>query len=69
MNIEIYSKTTCPVCQLAKDYLAEHGMGYFEHLYDDDDERRASDQRSGAAALQDGAADDRYQRKYDADDA
>jgi glutaredoxin len=32
---------------MAKDYLAEHGLGYFEHLYDDDDARREMYDRLG----------------------
>ena len=40
-----------------------------EGAHDDDDERGAADQRAGAAALQDGAADDGDQRQHDADDA
>ena len=35
----------------------------------DDDEGRAADQRAGAAALEDGAADDGDERENDADDS
>ena len=35
MQIEIYSKTDCPYCQMAKQYLTGHGVAYTEHVYDD----------------------------------
>jgi glutaredoxin 3 len=38
---EIYSKSDCPWCQLAKEYFFEHDMYYTEYLYDDYTARQA----------------------------
>lgn len=35
MKIEIYSKSDCPFCHLAKTYLTQHGLSYCESIYDD----------------------------------
>jgi len=37
MQFIIYSTTTCPYCQMLKDYLKERGIGYEEKLVDQDD--------------------------------
>ena len=34
--IEIFTKTTCPYCVLAKNWLKENNYQYEEHLLDDD---------------------------------
>ena len=47
MKIEFYSKTTCPFCQRAKEYLTENGINYNEMLQDDDMERQAMYDRFG----------------------
>src|SRR6202789_2586885 len=62
-----YPGDDLPGSQESRQRRLHQACGKCPHHYDD--ERRASDQRPGAAALQDGAADDRYQRKHDADDA
>lgn len=41
MMIEIYSKTECPYCHMAKRHLSEHGISYTETLYDDFAKRQA----------------------------
>lgn len=52
MNVEIYSKTTCPSCQRAKAFLQQHGMSYSEYVYDDDQERQALYDRLGLIGTQ-----------------
>ncbi|MEK7188756.1 MAG: glutaredoxin family protein [Patescibacteria group bacterium] len=37
MTITIYSTTTCPYCQMLKNYLKEKGVSYEEKLVDQDD--------------------------------
>jgi len=37
MQFIIYSTTTCPYCQMLKDYLKERDIGYEEKLVDQDD--------------------------------
>ena len=37
MKITVYSTTTCPYCQMLKDYLDEKGVSYEEKLVDQDD--------------------------------
>ncbi len=39
MIIEIYSKTTCPFCHMAKDYLRKSSVPYREMIFDDDEQR------------------------------
>lgn len=39
--ITIFTKTICPYCQMAKQYLTERGVPYAEVLYDDDQARQA----------------------------
>ena len=41
MKAIIYTKTICPYCQMAKQYLIDHGITYTEVVYDDDAERIA----------------------------
>jgi glutaredoxin len=41
MKIEVHSKTTCPWCHMAKDYLRSHDIPYMEYVHDDDVERQA----------------------------
>jgi glutaredoxin 3 len=41
MRAIIYTKTICPYCQMAKQYLSEHGVTFTEVVFDDDDERLA----------------------------
>jgi glutaredoxin len=38
--IKIYTKTTCPYCVKAKDWLKEHSYVYDEVLLDDDEQRQ-----------------------------
>lgn len=52
MKIEINSKTTCPYCYMAKEYLTQNGIEYEEHVYDDDAERQAMYDRFELIALQ-----------------
>ena len=40
MNIKIYSKTNCPYCVAAKNWLKQKGYVYEEVLMDDDTERK-----------------------------
>lgn len=37
MQFIIYSTTTCPYCQMLKDYLKERDVGFEEKLVDQDD--------------------------------
>lgn len=37
MQVTIYSTTTCPYCNMLKDYLSEKGISYMEKLVDQDD--------------------------------
>lgn len=37
MNIKIYSTSSCPYCQMLKDYLKEKGFDYVEKLVDQDE--------------------------------
>ncbi len=39
MKIEIYSKTTCPFCHRAKEYLTQAGIEFKDIILDDDDDR------------------------------
>jgi glutaredoxin 3 len=41
MKALVYTKTICPYCAMAKQYLTEHGIEYIELRYDDDDERQS----------------------------
>ena len=41
MNVEIYSRTTCPYCTKAKAYLDKHGIQYTEHNVDDNSTKQA----------------------------
>lgn len=41
MRIVIHSKTHCPYCMRAKEYLSEHGIGYTEIVHDDFGERQS----------------------------
>lgn len=40
MTILMYTKTICPYCQMAKQYLIEHQISYTEQVYDDDQQRQ-----------------------------
>jgi glutaredoxin len=40
MKITIYSTTTCPYCQMLKDYLDEKGVSYEEKLVDQNDDAK-----------------------------
>ena len=40
MNVTVYSTTTCPYCNMLKDYLEENGIDYQEKLVDQDEEAR-----------------------------
>lgn len=37
MHITVYSTTTCPYCQMLKDYLKGKDISYVEKLVDQDD--------------------------------
>jgi glutaredoxin len=41
MKIEIYSKSDCPYCHLAKSHLTQHGITYLEQVYDDYEQRQS----------------------------
>jgi len=34
-KVKIYTKTTCPACDLAKHVLTQKGVSYEEHILDD----------------------------------
>lgn len=40
MRAIVYTKTICPYCTLAKQYLREHNIEYTEVTFDDDSERQ-----------------------------
>ena len=40
MRAIIYTKTVCPYCTMAKQYLREHSIEYAEVVFDDDDQRQ-----------------------------
>lgn len=40
MAIIIYTKTDCPYCDMAKQYLRELGIPYTEFVYDDHQQRQ-----------------------------
>ena len=40
MKITIYSTTTCPYCQMLKEYLDEKDVSYEEKLVDQNDEAK-----------------------------
>lgn len=40
MEVIVYSKTICPHCQQAKQYLKQNGVPYTEHNLDNDAERQ-----------------------------
>lgn len=37
MNIKIYSTSSCPYCQMLKEYLKEKGVDFVEKLVDQDE--------------------------------
>jgi glutaredoxin 3 len=39
--IEIYTKTICPFCHMAKQHLTDRGIEFSELLFDDEHERHA----------------------------
>lgn len=41
MEVVIYSKTVCPYCVQAKNFLKKHDIAFEEKNLDDDDERTA----------------------------
>jgi glutaredoxin 3 len=41
MEVVVYSKTVCPYCVQAKNYLKKHDIEFEEKNLDDDDERTA----------------------------
>lgn len=41
MNIVIHSKTDCPYCKAAKNYLTSNGVPFREMIYNDNDRRQA----------------------------
>ncbi len=40
MNITVHSKTFCPWCDMAKDWLTEHGFKFETIVHDNDDNRK-----------------------------
>ena len=52
MKIQVYSKTTCPYCQKAKEYLSLNGIPYEEIVQDSDIERNAMYDRFGLVGMQ-----------------
>jgi glutaredoxin 3 len=41
MEVTVYSKTICPFCTQAKNYLTKHGIAYTEVNLDDEEARKA----------------------------
>ncbi len=41
MKLEVHSKTDCPYCSKAKEFLKENGIEYAEFVYDDPVERNS----------------------------
>jgi glutaredoxin 3 len=50
--ITIFTKTICPYCQMAKQYLTEQGLAYTEVLYDDDQARQSMYDKLGLIGSQ-----------------
>jgi glutaredoxin 3 len=48
MEVTVYSKTICPYCTQAKNYLKKHGIEYKEINLDDDEARKAFYAQCGA---------------------
>lgn len=48
----VYTKTTCPYCDMAKQYLSEQAWPYTEEVYDDDIRRQGMYDRLGLVAGQ-----------------
>lgn len=40
MTVTVYSTTTCPYCNMLKNYLKENGVAFNEKLVDQDDAAR-----------------------------
>jgi glutaredoxin 3 len=40
MQVTVYSTTTCPYCQMVKDYLSQKGVGFVEKRVDQDEEAK-----------------------------
>ena len=40
MNVTVYSTTTCPYCNMLKDYLNESNISYVEKLIDQDEQAK-----------------------------
>jgi len=40
MTVTVYSTTTCPYCNMLKNYLKENGVAFSEKLVDQDDAAR-----------------------------
>ncbi len=40
MKVTVYSSTTCPYCQMLKDYLKNKGISFTEKLIDQDDKAK-----------------------------
>lgn len=47
MHAILYTKSICPYCHMAKDYLLKHNIRYEETLYDDYHERQQMYDRLG----------------------
>ena len=47
MNIIVHTKTNCPWCDMAKEWLTEHGFEYSVIIHDDDAERQEFYERCG----------------------
>ena len=48
MQVTIYTTTTCPYCQMLKNYLDERKIDYVEKLVDQDEvSRKEMEQKSG----------------------
>lgn len=52
MKVEIYSKTACPYCNRAKDYLRRNGIAYEEINYDDNTARQEMYDKLGLVGTQ-----------------
>lgn len=47
MHIEVHSKTNCPGCVMAKEWLKERNLPFTLYVYDNDDDRFAMYDRLG----------------------
>ena len=51
MQVTIYSTTTCPYCNMLKDYLKGHNINFTEKLVDQDDVAKSEMMKSSDGFL------------------